>query len=253
MKNYNLIFLLLFIAIEFSFTKKTITPAWEVSTKEEFTTVYEKSTGWFSKNLNYKVNVKYASYTDHSSAIAYEQSSGYFKRSNNYIHSSALGIRTIQNEKFCIMIDSLNQLIVLNNKKKVEQSLFDEKTFMELLSKVKSIKKQKHTSGEMIYQLEFPTNGLYSKYEFQLNAQGLPSVMKYYYSKEMKKDEEDENSLKGKPRLEVSFSGYQTNVNFVYDKEFSEKQFLNIESNKVVLNEKYKNFEIKDYRFAVKN
>ncbi len=253
MKHLGKISFILFIAIAFSFTKKTMLPSWEVATKEEFTAVYEKSTGWFSKNLNYKVNVKYASYSDHSLAVAYEQSTGYFKRSNDFIHSSVLGIITVQNEKVCIMLDSLNQFIVVNSKKEVQQTLFDPKTFSELLSKVKSIKKQKSEKGETTYQLEFPTNGLYSKYEFQTNVQGLPSVMKYYYSKEMKKDEKDENSLKGKPRLEVSFSGYQTNVNFVYEKEFSEKQFLKIENNKIVLNEKYRNFEVKDYRFAVKN
>lgn len=239
-----------FVCLSFSHKQKNA--GWEVSSKEEFTGAYDKATAWFSKNMNYKVNVTYASFSDHNTVNAYEKSDGFYKRNKNYIHSSALGITTIQNEKMCITVDSLNALIVLNNKKQVNQTPVDLTALSELLNNVKSIKKQIVTSTETTYQLEFKPNSTYSSYELKINDKGLLVGMKYFFSKEVKK-EEGETTLKGKPRIEVTFSNYQTNVNFAYEKEFSEKIFFKEENKKIVLNEKYKKFELKDYRFAVKN
>lgn len=233
---------------------KTITKidAWEVSSKEELISVYQKSMEWFSKNTNYKVDVKYSSFSDHTIATPYDKSEGFYIRSNNNFHSMVLGVKTIQNERMRLVIDASSQIIIINNSAKNAQTPFDSRGFSELAEQLKAIKKQKNNIGEIIYRMEFKPNGLYKAYEFKINESGLLTGVRYYYAKEMKEDEEDENSLKGTPRVEIDYSSYQTNVSLNYEKEFSEKKYFKEEGKKITLNSEYKTFELKDYRFTEK-
>lgn len=233
-----------------SFTNTRLISGWEKAEKPEVISVYEKAMGWFSTNENCKVTVQYASYTDHQSTKAYEQSNGYYKKDKKNIHTSALGIVTIQNEKVCFIVDSTNKMIVLKSKAELSQPIFDPKSFSESLDRVKALKKQKDEQGNMLYRIEYFPNAVYEASEFNVNEKGLITKVKYYYNKEVQENENNSKSLKGKPRLEITFSGYQTNVKFNYEKEFSEKYYLKDIGKNPVLNDNYKKFELKDYRFA---
>lgn len=249
MRTLILIQLFVFSILCFSFKQGVKTNAWEIASKAEVLIASEKSSDWFSKNKNYKVDITYSSFTDHSSTSAHDTYNGFYKKDNSNFHSSAMGVNTIQNEKMKLTIDTVNHMIILNNKTEMNQAPADSKKFSELLDKVKSITKQKGDNEEITYRLEFKPNALYHSYEFKVNGKGLLVFMKYYFSKELK---EEDNAMKGKPRLEVSFSNYQTNVGFNYEKEFSEKLYLKEERKKIVLNDKYQKFEFKDYRFTEK-
>ncbi|MDF2450525.1 MAG: hypothetical protein K0S26_29 [Bacteroidota bacterium] len=252
MRKLTSIYILILSTVFFSFTQEKNTGAWEIASKEEVMTVSQKYSEWFLKNLNYKVDINYASYSDHNSATAHDEFSGFYKRNNNNFHTLAMGVNTIQNEKMKLSIDTISRFIVLNNKIAIDQSPVNTKDFSTLLDNAKSIKKQKTNTGEIIYRSDFKPNAVYSAYEFKINSKGLLVLMKYYYSKELKDETPSGSIVKGKPRLEVSFNNYQTNVSFNYEKDFSEKKYLREEGKKIVLNNKYKNFELKDYRFSEK-
>lgn len=237
--------------INFSFTKGQLLSSWETASKEEFLNASEKASVWFTKNTNYKVDIIYSSFKDHSSFDAHDVYSGFYKRQSNNFCSSAMGVLTIQNERIRLSVDTVNKLILLQNRSEINQSPTDMKTFSELLDRVKSIKKQSTENGNMSYRIDFKPNDLYSAYEFSVNNKGMLVGMKYLYSKELK-NEEDDNVIKGKPRLEVTFSNYQTDLKFNTEKEFSEKIYLKEEGKKIVLTDSYKHYELKDYRYAVK-
>ena len=110
----------------------------------------------------------------------------------------------------------------------------------------------KKETEKFVPAFEFKPNDLYAAFEFRVNAKGLFTLITNYYSTELQENEDDPNSLKGKPRMEIAFSGYQTNVKFDYNKEFSEKKFITENGGKIVLNKEFKNFELKDYRFTTK-
>ena len=244
---------LIFISLALvSFTTKPKVTSLDATSKEELKNAYEKAIAWFSNNSNCKVNIKYSSFTDHTTTKAYDQSVGFYERDKNNVHVSSMGITTIQNEKICLVVDSVNQIIVLKNKTELSTAPVDSKNLSELLDNVKSLKKQNIAEGGTLYQLEFKPNELYSSFEFKLNKNGLFSSITYYYSKERKEDEGDKNSIAGKPRMEIAFSGYESNVKFNYENEFSEKQFIKNISGKVILSDHYKKYELKDYRFKEK-
>lgn len=252
MKKVILIALILLSYICFSFTIMFQTISWETSSKEELRAAYEKAITWFTNNSNCKVDINYFSYSDYATTKPYDHSTGFYKRNNENLHSSAMGITTIQNEKLSLVIDTVNQIIVIKNKSEFNKTPVDSKSLSDLLDNVKSLKKQNRNEGETAYRLDFKPNELYSAFEFIINTKGQFTRIIYYYSREMQQDEENKNSLKGKPRMEINFSGYQTNTSFNYDKEFSEKIFLNEVAGKIVLNGNYKKYEMKDYRFEVK-
>lgn len=251
MKYFAYILLFSIGLVNISFTKGRVSSVWENASKEEFLAASEKASIWFTKNTNFKVDIVYSSFKDHTSSNAHDVYLGFYKRQNNSFSSSAMGVLTIQNDKMRISVDSVNKLILLQNKTEVNQAPADMKSSSELLDRVKSIKKQKLENGDISYRLDFKPNELYSAYEFTINNKGMLVSMKYLYSKELKSEEEDK-VIKGKPRLEVSFSNYQTDLKFNYEKEFSEQIYLKEDGKNIVLNDSYKKYEFKDYRYAVK-
>lgn len=251
MKNYLFIFLTSFGLMSFTFSKVKTDGLWEKASKEEFLSTSEKASSWFVKNTTFKVDVVYSSFKDHLSSNPHDVFHGYYKRQSNNFSSSAMGVISLQNEKMRISVDTINKLILLQNKTELNQSPVDMKGFSELLDRVKAINKLQYENGNISYKIEFKPNELYSAYEFTVNQKGMLVAMKYFYSKELK-NEEDDKIIKGKPRLEVTFSNYQTDVKFNYEKEFSEKVYLKEEDKKIVLNSSYQRYELKDYRFIVK-
>jgi hypothetical protein len=247
------IFFISFIILDFSNLAFSLKSAgWDTSSKEELKTVYEKATAWFSSTSNCSVNIAYSSFSDHVTQKAYDHSEGFYRRDNQFVHVSSMGITTIQNKKIGLVVDSINQYLVLRNKAEIVSSPVDNNSLTELLNNVKAIKKQSIANGETAYRIEFRPNAIYEAFEFRINAKGLFTMITYYYDKEVQEDEDDPASLKGRPRMEIVFSGYQLNVKFDYDKEFSEKKYLEEKTGKIILNKEYRNFEVKDYRFDAK-
>lgn len=229
---------------------------WESASKKEVLDKYKNALDWFTKTATYKVNVSYASFVDHAATVPYERSEGSFVKNGKNLHSIVLGMHTIQNERYRITVSDDEQLIALNNLSATEQLPADMNSFSELLDHVQAIKKEVKT-GSTCYRIEFVPNGLYASFEFELDAAGLLSKLTYFYSAEMteENDEADENGnvnkekIRGRPRMEVSFYNYQLNVKTDYEKEFSEKKYFTVSGKKMILSEKYKHYELKDYRY----
>lgn len=226
--------------------------SWNASSKEELKAAYEKASSWFSSNTNCKVDLKYSSYTDYTSVKPYEESEGFYKRENGNLHILSMGITTIQNEKMCMIADTVNQIVILKNKAERDQSPLNSKALSDLLNNTAALKKQTISPELTAYRLEFKTNPMYSAFEFRVNSKGQFSNIIYYYSKEVKEDEEDKNSVTGKPRMEITFSAYQSNIKFDHDAEFSLKKFIKESAGKIALEDHYQGYELKDYRLKEK-
>jgi hypothetical protein len=224
-----------------------VTGPWNTASKAELKTAYDKAIAWFSENQSCSVNISYASYMDYTTLKPYDHSEGFYKRNRDNFHVSSMGITTIQNEKMCVVADTLNQIIILRKKATLNQGPVDAKGLSELLDNAASLKKQTLNS-ETAYRVEFKPNAAYSAFEFRVNSKGLFTSIIYFYSKEMQEDEEEKGAPKSKPRMEIAFSGYESNAKFDHQKEFSGKQFIKESTGKITLNDLYKHYELKDYR-----
>ncbi|MCW3104302.1 MAG: hypothetical protein JWO09_2742 [Bacteroidetes bacterium] len=232
---------------------------WENASKKEVMDKFRNALDWFTKTGAYKVNVSYASFVDHTTAVPYERSEGSFVKDGKNLHSVVLGMHTIQNERYRITVSDDEQMIALNNLSGTEQLPVDMESFSDLLDHVQAIRKQVKAGGTC-YRIEFAPNGLYASFEFELDAAGLLGKLTYFYSAEMteENDEADESGnvnkgkIQGKPRMEISFYNYQQNLKVDYEKEFSEKKYFTASGKKVTLSEKYRHYELKDYRYDLK-
>ena len=104
--------------------------------------------------------------------------------------------------------------------------------------------------------MNFIKNELYEAYEYTINEKGLLESLIYYYSEQIEEDDGEGQYLspiktKVKPRLEVLFSNYQAPV-VIAESEFQEKLIVLNDKQKINLLDKYKTFQIKDYRYQAK-
>lgn len=229
--------------------------AWEVATKTEMIVAYQKTWTWFTNTQNYAFKLKYTSYKDFVSKEIIESSEGYYKRLGNKYKTEAVGIKTIQNEKVRIIIDTTDKLITVLNPSKLNPALTDAKDLEVMLDNVKALKKRK-IGKSVCYRIDFITNELYEAYEFTINDKGLLESLVYYYSEQIEEDDGDGQYLsplktKVKPRLEVLFSNYQAPVT-ISESEFQEKSIVLNDKQKINLLDKYKAFQLKDYRYQTK-
>jgi hypothetical protein len=249
MKTKIITALIISCAITLSFKNKGVQGEWEPVSKLDLVSSYEKAMEWFGTTKNYKIDINYASYKDHYSTVPHDKSQGLYEKDHTNFSSIALGVKTFQNERMKLTIDTLNKIIVISNKVEIKQYPVNIKDISTLLDNVQSLKKRETKSNLIDYRVEFKPNGLYKACELGLNEKGLLRSLKYFYSTEV---EDEETSSASKPRVEIIFSNYQTDLNFDYESEFSEKQYLRAEGKKYVLNEKYKNYQLKDYRTSKK-
>jgi len=239
----------------------TVPDNWKTASKADVLAGYQKAMDWFAKTGNYKITVAYASYTDHTTTSAFDQSSGYYIRNGKNVHSCMMGMHTIQNDRLRFAVDTVNKMIVLNDAGEVGKTLPDMNALSGLLDHVQSVQKLQLANGGSSYKITFKPNELYSAYEFELNEKGLLTKLKYFYSTELAEENDEEidsdapvkkEMPKSRPRLEVTFSNYETAFVPNYEKEFSEKKYLKAQGNKLIATEKYAAYTLKDYRSPVK-
>lgn len=254
-------FILLLTALSgYSAAATKIADSWKPAAKADVLTCYRKAIDWFAQTGNYRVCITYASFVDHSTTAAFDRSAGYYIRNGKNVHSCIMGIHTVQNDKLRFAVDTINKVMVLNDAGGTGQTMPSLAAFSDLLDHVKNVQWKQLPNGSS-YRIEFRPNELYSAFEFELNEKGLLLKLKYFYSREMTEESDEvedsdvpekKEALKSRPRLEITFSGYQTAFTPDYEKEFSEKKYVRADGKKFLPAEKYKGYQVKDYRLNLK-
>ncbi|HEX8517252.1 MAG TPA: hypothetical protein VF868_13730 [Bacteroidia bacterium] len=232
----------------------------EPVSKTDFMKSYRKATGWFSSTQKFSVSVAYASYKDHSSLTPFERSSGVYMKDGKKVMTNIMGIKTVENENVRFSVDTTDRIIIITNRQDQDAAIISMEAFESMLDQVKALRMQKLPSGAATYFIEFKPDALYAMLEITLNEKGLLEKETFYYATEMKEetDEADQygnvskSSTSSKPRLEISFSNYQTQLREEHTREFSELRYFSQAGKKIILTERYKTYKIKDYRFDLK-
>jgi hypothetical protein len=212
--------------------------------KEEIGKVFEKTNTWFRETPVYSLDVVHASFENYTTPLPADKAIGYFKKDGKNYHSFLLGIHTIQNTEYKIVIDTAEKIIAVANPDQLTWLKYtqeDYKVFLKSCTAVRTSKTGRYT----FYRVELPENNPITAYEFLLDEKGLAREINWYYNKEVKKDE---NSTAAKPRMSISFSGYNEAPSFNYSETFSEVPYFVKKNDKLVVTEKYKNFRLLDQR-----
>lgn len=224
--------------------------AWEEISKDRLAKVFEQMSNWYKANTNYMVNVTHASYQTHSATVPYEKSTGFFKKENENYHSFLLGIHTIQNLSYKVVLDTVNKVMMVAN---IDKSIWNLYTFDDYKYSLKTctLVQQMSINTDKKYRITYQEGYPLEQYEFLMANDGSLKEIVMYYRKKIPKDPDNPNSEKVKPRLSISFSAYkkvQPNPN---GDEFDEKKYFSDKGNKLVPTKKYQGFTLSDQRLSL--
>jgi hypothetical protein len=214
--------------------------------KAEMIKVFEKINTWFRTTPSYSLTVTHASYEDYTSTTPADKTTGYFEKEGANYHSFLLGIHTIQNSKYKLVIDTSQKVILVANPDQLTWLSYTQEDYQGLLKSCTALRMNK-TGRYTFYRMELPESNPIGAYEFLIDEEGLAREISWYYNKEVKKDEGDERS-KVKPRMNISFSGYKKDAVINYSEEFSEAPYFIKKDKKLVATDKYKKYKLLDQR-----
>lgn len=224
---------------------------WEVVSADEMTKKIKEIESFYKTTKAYSIVVSHKSYKNYTSNIPEDQSNGFFiKDTKNNYHSYSMGIRTVQNDKVRITIDSLNKSILINQP---DKSFSREVKISELKDLLKTCSKMKIGTWSNIDKLrfEFSRSSSYSAYEIWTSTSYRITRVVIYFNIEIPTDPDDEKSPKTKPRAEIVFSDYKTGISPDYKKYFDETKYIVFKNGEYAATDKYADFLIYDLR--VKN
>ncbi|MBK8705986.1 MAG: hypothetical protein IPN33_22145 [Saprospiraceae bacterium] len=224
--------------------------AWEDISKDNMAKVFEQMSNWFKNTTNYTVTVTHASYENHSTTVPFEKSTGYFKKEKENYHSFLLGIHTLQNLNYRIVLDTVNKVMMVANVNKSIWSTYTIEDYKYILKTCAGIQKT-NSNLDKRYRITYPEGYPLERYEFLMANDGSLKEVVMYYSKKVAKDPNDENSEKVKPRLSITFSTYKKVQPGASGNEFDEKKYFVQKGNKLFPTKKYQDFTLSDQRLSL--
>lgn len=175
----------------------------------------------YLKMDKYRMKVEYRVYADYATQVAEEQSKGYVIRSGTNYLSDMLGIRTLQNNTYRIMADTLNKILVVAHPQKLVQDTSPAELVTEVLGRCSSVS---ITKGEKISEcrLVLPEGSEdFSQIRLQYDKNYLVKKLILFHL--------PLQSAKGQsgpaPRTEISYTQVEKNPALAADL-FSEKNFV---------------------------
>lgn len=215
---------------------------WETITVEDMTKEIKSIEDFYKGTSAYSIKVTHKTFKNYTTSVMEDQSNGYFiKDAKNNYHSFAMNIRTVQNGKIKITIDSLNQNILISEPDKSftkEVKVSELKDLLKVCSKIKKMDSEETDK----YRFEFEKSSTYSAYEIWTNSDHRIKKLVLFFSIELPSDPDDEKSAKTKPRAEIDFSNYKTGITPVYKTWFDETKYVILKNGIYEPTEKYKKY-----------
>jgi hypothetical protein len=219
---------------------------WITLSSGQFEKIFQDQESIYKKSGSYSLNIKHASFQDHTSIVPYEQVDGYIRRDGNNYHSLVLGIQTVQNAKMKLEIDSADKSILIAAPDKTFEpiSMDDLKKSVSGCSAIKTRVLDKGNA----YRVEYGTKSSLESTEYFTETSGLINKMVLYY-KEMNYDPGYRERIeKFKPRIEVVFSDFKTGVKFNFKDEFDDAKYVVFANSKYSGTGKYRDYHVFDTR-----
>jgi hypothetical protein len=239
LKIYFPVFILALLSL--SFTKSE----WKVLSAKEANTKFAELNSKINELSSFTVSVSHRTFENYETTKWAFQYDGYVKKQGNNYHSLLMGLHTIQNEKYKLVMDTSKHIILVSlPSEQVDLGNYTAQN-EKLMSACKEIK-MKTEPEKTIFHFVFNEMMMYSKSELSFNKELLPLSIKIYLNKQVKVKKDGVEKL-DKPRVEVNYTNYIKNVKFSAN-EFSEKKYFREVNSSFIPAEAYKDYTIKDLR-----
>lgn len=217
--------------------------------KNDFIAAYGKVCNWLMVTESYSCQLNYMSFTNHLDINAHDTEKGYYKKSGKNFSCEIMGIKTVQNNRVKLLVDSSDKIITITNPQIINAAGMDVGEVEKLLDNAKKISKR--ISGKStIYRIDFKQNTMYEAYEIKIGAYDIIEQLTYYYSERIDRDYSEKIEgveIKVKPKLEIHFKNFVPGVK-ISDYEFSENTYVSTGEKLIHSSRLYKNYTVRDYR-----
>ncbi len=222
------------------------TYVWNETTQVEYDKVTKRSGDFYDGKNHYSVKVTHTSYRGHDAVTPYETREGYYRFDNGSYHSLLLGVHTIQNRKYRIVIDTVAKTMLVGDPVAKRADEISEINYANSMKDVKRFLSCAVGTG-VRYRLEYNEKPMYEAYETEFDSKGMMTEMTILYRKEYAINPNDQNSPKAKPKLKITWSDLNEKNVFAADEFSSEKYFTEV-NKKLTPTPKYKGYRITDVR-----
>lgn len=193
----------------------------------------------------FSVNVIHRTFQNYQTTQWAFQYDGYIHKLGKSYHSLLMGIHTIQNEKYRIVLDTTKHIMLVSSpSEEIDLGNYAAQN-EKMLQACKEIKTKTDTD-KTLFHFTFGSKSPYSKSELAFNKEHMPLYIKIFLNKEVKVKKDGVEKLE-KPRIEVNYTNYTKNqkIGAAY---FSEKKYFTESSSGLQLTEAFKDYTIKDLR-----
>ncbi|MFI5171125.1 MAG: hypothetical protein ACHQFW_01985 [Chitinophagales bacterium] len=207
----------------------------------------QQANSWYYKNETWAMKIRLTTYAGHESTVVEDESVNLVKRFKTSWYSSVMDVHTIQDDKTKITVDSMEKVMLISSSDKRSSVIPMDTLSMALLKSCASIKLKKLADGQVMV-LQFRKNPLYDTMEITIGSDKRFKKLKLFLSVAQPLNPDDEDSPKAKPRLEMTFMEYRTNIAY-NEKEFNVSAYIRMDGNTVSTTSAYSQFDLKDTRY----
>lgn len=213
--SYTVLTLLLFAAFAFS-------PAVKSNPFEELKALNDK----YRNMKEYSMNISYLIYANYTTTQPTHTSVAHYIKKDNTIYMQMDKMQTLQTEKYLIVVSATENKLLISKPSKdvVQQTKLD--VIQKALEKSSALTLEQK-DGKKIFNVSFKDKqSLYEKMRITQNVKTqYLEKMELFISEPMKANPEDPKCKEEKPRMEVMFVNFKTNVEIEANK-LSESYYI---------------------------
>lgn len=218
---------------------------WKSINRSDFSKILEKMNQRYDHTLSFSFEVTHSSYRDYTTHIPSDQVKGYISRSGDFMKSKLLGIETLINSKYKLVIDSASKVIMLSDPEKHSGTLISKQDMLDNMNLCTSIEYLEENELT-VYRMSFDDNFPYKFVNFSMNTLGLVQKMEFFMNTEVS-DNQSNSSHGSKPRIEIFCENYNLSVAYP-ETYFDEGRYIRFEAGKPLPSIEFSKYKVLDLR-----
>lgn len=230
---------------------KTDNTSWKTCTISEIDGEIKKMEAFYKSNTSYSVLITHSSFIGHNAITPFEKSEGFLIKHGTNLHSMILGIETIQNDKWKVVIDSSSNTIAVSD---IEKEIQNQALPLNALLAKKNItvcKKADLQGSDKLFHIEFSAPVKLLAEEMKIGADYRLKELTMLYREKYNVDPENANSPKEQPKVTIVLKDYKLNPKIDIKKEFNTNTYFVVDkAGNFVLTPVFKQYEILDLRIS---
>lgn len=194
----------------------------------------------------YHVAIEISSYKGHYSVIPEDHSKGFIHKKNETVEQYQLGIYSLQNKQIKVMIDSTENMVGITYPDSTFSQTFaiDTGYVNKYKNAITNISKIETNNGVVLLNISYKKGLPFEKIYIRIHQDFIEEIT-LFYANEIEYEDDNSQLLKDKPKLKINFRKMISNQKT----KFNLTDIVYKVDKKYVLTDKFKNFELIDFRY----